>query len=118
MKLGTYHLSAMRNMDCWTCHDMLLINLSLPPVHERDGHEGHEDHDGADADGGVLGGRLAQTSCDEQIGRVVEDCVDPSELPRVLLLRCIDWVERLAGKEEVERGPDPVDIFHFELRMS
>ena len=62
---------------------MLLINLSLPPVHERDGHEGHEDHDGADADGGVLGGRLAQTSCDEQIGRVVEDRVDPRELRQI-----------------------------------
>ena len=62
---------------------MLPINLSLPPVHERDGHEGHEDHDGADADGGVLGGRLAQTSCDEQVGRVVEDRVDPRELRQI-----------------------------------
>jgi len=40
-------------------------------------------------------------------------------LPRVLLLRCIDWVERLGGREEVERRSDPVWIKHFDgnLRM-
>ena len=41
-------------------------------------------------------------------------------LPRVLLLRCNDWVERLGGKEEVdERRYDPVWIGHFDgnLRM-
>ena len=71
----------------WTCHDMLLINLSLPPVHERDGHEGHEDHDGADADGGVLGRGLAQTGCDEQVGRVVEDRVDPRQLRQIEMMK-------------------------------
>ena len=35
-------------------------------------------------------------------------------LPRVLLLRCIDWVERLGGKEEVERRSDPVAIEHVD----
>ena len=35
-------------------------------------------------------------------------------LPRVLLLRCIDWVERLGGKEEVERRSDHVVIEHFD----
>ena len=41
------------------------------------------------------------------------------KLPRVLLLRCIDWVERLGGKEEVERRSDPVAIEHVDgnLRM-
>ena len=35
-------------------------------------------------------------------------------LPKILLLRCIDWVERLGGKEEVdERRYDPVWIGHF-----
>ena len=40
-------------------------------------------------------------------------------IPRVLLLRCIDWVERLGGREEVERRSDPVWIEHFDgnLRM-
>ena len=40
-------------------------------------------------------------------------------LPRVLLLRCNDWVERLGGREEVERRSDPVWIKHFDgnLRM-
>jgi len=40
-------------------------------------------------------------------------------LPRVLLLRCIDWVERLGGKEELETCSDPVWIEHFDgnLRM-
>ena len=40
-------------------------------------------------------------------------------IPRVLLLRCIDWVERLGGKEEVERRSDPVAIEHVDgnLRM-
>ena len=40
-------------------------------------------------------------------------------IPRVLLLRCIDWVERLGGKEEVERCSDPVAIEHVDgnLRM-
>ena len=37
------------------------------------------------------------------------------KLPRVLLLRCIDWVERLGGKEEVERRLDPVRIGHLGL---
>ena len=31
-------------------------------------------------------------------------------LPKILLLRCIDWVERLGGKEKVERRSDPVAI--------
>ena len=41
------------------------------------------------------------------------------KLPGVLLLRCIDWVERLGGREEVERRSDPVWIKHFDgtLRM-
>ena len=40
-------------------------------------------------------------------------------IPRILLLRCIDWVERFGGKEEVERSSDPVRIEHFDgnLRM-
>ena len=41
-------------------------------------------------------------------------------LPRVLLLRCNDWVERLGGKEEVERRFDYVRIGYFDgnrLRM-
>ena len=35
-------------------------------------------------------------------------------LPRVLLLRCNDWVERLGGKEEVERSSGPVWIGYFD----
>ena len=35
-------------------------------------------------------------------------------LPRVLLLRCNDWVERLGGKEEVERRFDYVRIGYFD----
>ena len=50
------------------------------PVHEWDGDESHEDHDGADPDSCVLGRRLAQPRCDEQVGRVIEDCVDAGEL--------------------------------------
>ena len=41
-------------------------------------------------------------------------------LPRVLLLRCNDWVERLGGKEKVERRSEPVWIEYFDgnrLRM-
>ena len=40
-------------------------------------------------------------------------------IPRILLLRCIDWVERFGGKEEVERSSDPVRIGYFDgnLRM-
>ena len=40
-------------------------------------------------------------------------------LPRVVLLKCIDWVERLGGKEKVERSSDPVLIEHYDgnLRM-
>ena len=34
-------------------------------------------------------------------------------IPRVLLLRCIDWVERLGGKEEVERRSDQ---YHVSIR--
>ena len=34
-------------------------------------------------------------------------------IPRVLLLRCIDWVERLGGKEKVESCSDSVLIEHF-----
>ena len=36
------------------------------------------------------------------------------KLPGVLLLRCIDWVERLGGKEEVERSSGPVWIGYFD----
>ena len=53
-------------------------------VHEGNGDEGHDDHDGADADGGVLGVRLGQARRDEQVGRVVEDGVDPGQLLRQL----------------------------------
>jgi len=35
-------------------------------------------------------------------------------LPKVLLLRCNDWVERLGGKEKVERRSEPVWIEYFE----
>ena len=35
-------------------------------------------------------------------------------LPRVLLLRCNDWVERLGGREKVERRSEPVWIEYFE----
>ena len=55
-------------------------NLHHQPVHERDGDESHEDHDGADPDGCVFGGSLAEPRCDEQVGRVIEDCIDAGEL--------------------------------------
>ena len=60
--------------------------MQRPPstsVHQRYGDKRHENHHGPDPDGGVLGGGLAQTSCDEQIGRVVEDRVDPRELRQI-----------------------------------
>ena len=40
-------------------------------------------------------------------------------IPRILLLRCIDWVERLGGKEAVERRYDYVAIRRVDgnLRM-
>ena len=55
-------------------------NLHHQPVHEWDGDESHEDHDGADPDGCVFGGSLTQPRRDEQVGRVIEDCIDAGEL--------------------------------------
>ena len=57
-------------------------NLHDQPVHEWDGDESHEDHDGADPDGCVFGRSLAQARRDEEVGRVIEDCIDPRELRR------------------------------------
>ena len=55
-------------------------NLLQQPVHEWDGYKSHEDHDGSDSDGCVFGRSFAQARCDEQVGRVIEDCIDAREL--------------------------------------
>ena len=55
-------------------------NLHDQPVHEWDGYKSHEDHDGADPDGCVFGRSLAQARRDEEVGRVIEDCIDAREL--------------------------------------
>ena len=46
------------------------------PVHERDGDQRHQNHHRPDADGGVLGGGLAQPRGDEEVSGVVEHGVD------------------------------------------
>ena len=61
-------------------HASQAIEVESPPstlIHQGDGDEGHDDHDGADANGGVFGVGLRQAGRHEQVGRVVEDGVDP-----------------------------------------
>ena len=53
---------------------------SSTSIHKRDADKGHDDHDGPDADGCVLGVSLTQPRGDEQVGRIVEHCIDAGQL--------------------------------------